>query len=108
MRFLRGLLGAVLWILGMVLGLLGLVLCVTLILLPLGIPLLRAARRLIDKAILLMLPRPIANPAASLRRGAKRAKRKAEDAVPEPDLSTRRLRKRGRKALKQSKKRVGG
>ena len=70
MRTLRGLLGALLWILGTVLGLVALVLCVTVILLPLGIPLFKLARRLVDKAILLMLPRPVANPAASLKRGS--------------------------------------
>ena len=47
MRLLRGLLGAVLWILAALLGLVGFVLCVTVILLPLGIPLLGVARRLL-------------------------------------------------------------
>jgi hypothetical protein len=40
MRLLRGLIGAVLWILAALLGLVGLVLCVTVILLPVGIPVL--------------------------------------------------------------------
>ena len=38
MRLLRGLLGALLWILASVLGLVGVLLCVTIILLPVGIP----------------------------------------------------------------------
>ena len=46
MRMLRALVGSLLWILSGVLGLVGVILCVTVILLPLGIPLLYLARRL--------------------------------------------------------------
>ena len=96
MRVIRGLLGALLWIIWTVLMLVAIVLCVTVILLPLGIPLFKLARRLIDKAILLMLPRPIADPAGSLKRGSKKARKKG--------------RKKGRKATKsmeKSRKRLG-
>ncbi|MEO3760012.1 hypothetical protein ABGB19_17225 [Mycobacterium sp. B14F4] len=62
MRILRGLLGALLWIVAALLGLVGLVLCVTVILLPLGIPLLGVARRLLTRSVQLMLPASLAHP----------------------------------------------
>ena len=43
MRLLWGLLGALLWILASVLGLVGVLLCVTIILLPVGIPIVKIA-----------------------------------------------------------------
>ena len=63
MRLLRGLAGALLWILSAVLGLVAVLLCVTVILLPLGLPLLGYARRLFTLALKLMLPRAVAHPA---------------------------------------------
>ena len=62
MRLLRGLLGALLRIVAALLGLVGLVLCVTIILLPLGVPVLGLARRLITQAVQLMLPKSLAHP----------------------------------------------
>ena len=91
MRLLRGLAGALLWLLGMLLGLVAVVLCVTIILLPLGILLFKPARRLIDRAIRLMLPRPVANPAASMKRGSKKARGKAKDAAPDLGVDTKKL-----------------
>ena len=81
MRILRGLLGALLWIVGGVLGLVAILLCVTVILLPLGIPLFNLSRRMIGKAVLLMLPRPLADPAGSLKRGSERARKKSKQKV---------------------------
>ena len=75
MRIGRWLLGGLLWVLGTVLMLVAIVLCVTVILLPLGIPLFKLARRLVDKAILLMLPRAVADPAGTLKRGSKKARK---------------------------------
>jgi hypothetical protein len=46
MRLLRGLLGVLLWILAGLLGLVGVVYCVTIILLPLGISVMKLAGRL--------------------------------------------------------------
>jgi hypothetical protein len=72
-RLLRGLLGALLWILASLVGLLGVVACVTLILLPVGIPLLMLARRLFGKSFRLFMPPAIANPVKETRsRGQKR------------------------------------
>ena len=62
MRILRGLGGAVLWLLACVVGLVAVILCVTVLLLPAGIPLLRVARRMFAKAARLMLPRALAHP----------------------------------------------
>jgi hypothetical protein len=78
MRLLRGLLGAVMWIIAALLGLLGLVLCVTVILLPLGIPLLALARRLLTRSVQLMLPRSLAHPVDELAKAADKKSRAAK------------------------------
>ena len=78
MRLLRGLLGAVLWIIAALLGLVGVVLCVTVILLPLGIPLLAVARRLLTRAVQLMLPRALAHPIDEVAKTAKKKGGKAK------------------------------
>ena len=59
MRVLRGLSGALLWIVASVVGLLAVVLCVTVILLPVGIPLLMVAKRMFGKSVGLLLPRGV-------------------------------------------------
>jgi len=79
MRLLRGLAGALLWILSAVLALVAIVLCVTVILLPVGIPLLGYARRALTLSMKLMLPRAVAHPvetadAAATKRGRKARK----------------------------------
>jgi hypothetical protein len=65
MRLLRGLAGLLLWIVAAVLGLLGVILCATLILLPLGLPLLGYARRLFGLSMKMMLPRAVSHPIAA-------------------------------------------
>ena len=111
MRMMRGLGGALLWIVGCLVGLVAVLLCVTIILAPVGIMLFRVARRFIDKAILLMLPRPVAHPVQSLGRGSKRTRRKAEDAMPSVDVDTKKLgkraRKKSKKAVKKGREKVG-
>jgi len=47
MRLLRGLAGSLTWLLAIVLGLVGVILCVTIILIPLGIVVLRLAKSLL-------------------------------------------------------------
>ena len=79
MRLLRGLLGALLWILAGLLGLVSLLLCVTIILLPLGIPLLRLTKTLFVKAVRLMLPRAVAHPVEETRRRGRRLEPDAPD-----------------------------
>ena len=66
MKTVRRLLGALLWILAGLLALVGLLLCVTLILLPFGVPVLAYARRLWAQAVRLMLPRMFTHPVQEL------------------------------------------
>jgi hypothetical protein len=58
MRALRGAASIVIWLLATVLLVVSLVLCVTLILLPLGVPLMLFALRLYGYGVQLMMPRP--------------------------------------------------
>ncbi|QIX25145.1 hypothetical protein ncot_11050 [Nocardioides sp. JQ2195] len=95
MRVLRGLLGAVLWLLAAVVGLVGVVLCVTVILLPLGIPVLMLARRLFALAVRLMLPRAVVHPVDELKKTTGRRGKRAASAV---DSGVAAVAKRGRKA----------
>ena len=119
MRLLRGLLGALLWILAAVIGLVAAILCVTIILLPLGIPLLGVARRMFTSAVQLMLPPAVAHPAKTLdkkrRRKAKEARagaadlgkgtsKKARKAV---DTVTAKTTKRSRNPLRRRRRLLG-
>lgn len=106
MRLLRGLLGALLWILAAVVGLLGAILCVTVILLPLGIPLLGLARRLFAKAVRLMLPPALAHPVKETQKNARKKGRKAAGSVPSPSLGAKSVRKKGRHFLRRQRKRL--
>jgi hypothetical protein len=69
-RVLRALAGAVMWILAAVLGLIGVLLCVTVIVLPLAIPLVKLAGRLFSRSVQLMLPRALSHPVDQLTKGA--------------------------------------
>jgi hypothetical protein len=57
MRLLRGLAGVLLWVVALLLALVAVVLCVTVLLIPLGLPLLGYARRLFTFSARLMFPR---------------------------------------------------
>src|SRR5215212_11840549 len=103
MRLLRGLLGVLLWILASLLGLVGLVLCVTIVLLPLGIPVVAFAGRLITRAVQLMLPRSAAHPVKEVKKTTKKERRKVSSAVSDAagDVA-----KKGRKVWRQERKRL--
>lgn len=103
MRVPRALLGALLWILAAVVGLLGVLLSVTVILLPLGVPLLMLARRLFTRSVALILPRKVSHPVEESGRSLRRKGRKGRDAVSDVDLGKlgRRARKKGSKAGQQ-------
>jgi hypothetical protein len=58
---LRGIAGALLWIVSLLLILVGAILCLTVVLLPVGIPLLRYARRMIAASAKLMVRRAAAS-----------------------------------------------
>ncbi|MGZ4436124.1 MAG: hypothetical protein ACXVYY_16840 [Oryzihumus sp.] len=105
MRILRGLLGALLWILAAVVGLVGAILCVTLILLPLGLPLLGLARQLFTKAVRLMLPPALAHPIKEAGKSARKKERRAATRVPSPDLGAKSV-KRSRRWLRRQRKRL--
>jgi|SRR5690349_13980074 len=120
MRLLRAVAGAVLWILAAVVGLLGAILCVTVIGLPLGIPLLMGARRMFGKSVRLMLPSHIAHPVKEAKSSGKDKGRKAKDRstkagskvadlAPDPGSAkkqAKQLRKSARKKVKRRKKRL--
>lgn len=83
MRLLRLLSGALLWILASVLGLVGVLLCVTLILLPVGIPVVKLAGSMLVRSVGLMLPRKLVHPVDSVTRPAKKKARTVGTAVSE-------------------------
>jgi hypothetical protein len=114
MRFLRGLGGVLLWIVASLIGLLGAVLCVTIILLPLGIPVLLVARRMFGISTKLLLPREMTHPvdeaSKSLRKTRKKAGKKLEDAPGTDDVADagKKARKRVRKGGRRLRKQLAG
>src|SRR4051795_12128482 len=113
MGLLRGLAGVLLWVVSLLVILVGVILCVTVILLPLGIPLIGYARRMFTMSVKLMLPRAAAHPIKTTqktmdkrgRKARKRAGRHAEATKHElKDLGRgRRRSKRRRKNLPRLK-----
>ena len=103
MRLLRGLLGALLWILAAVLGLVGVVLCVTVIVLPLGPPVVGLAGRLFTHAVKLMLPRSFAHPIDELTKTTKKKGREirsvSSDAVADTAKKARKVVRKQRKLV---------
>jgi len=74
MKVLSALAGALIWILACVVGLLGALLSVTIILLPLGIPLLMLARWLFRSAAALFVPRKLRERAQELGSSSREGK----------------------------------
>jgi len=113
MRILRALLGSLLWIVAGVVGLVGALLSLTLVLLPVGFPLLLLARKLFAYSMTFFLPRAVRHPAKELR---KKGRAGARDAAEGVGLSrkarkralkhTRKRAKKGRKALARRAKRL--
>ncbi|HEX2286201.1 MAG TPA: hypothetical protein VHI10_15470 [Mycobacterium sp.] len=103
MRLLLGLLGVLVWIVAALLGLVGVVLCVTIILLPLGIPLVALAGRLFTRAVQLMLPRALAHPVGEAKKTTKKTRRKVGSAVSNAAGDAT---KKGRKVLREERKRL--
>jgi hypothetical protein len=104
MRVVRGIGGALLWIVATLLGLVGVLLCVTVILLPLGLPLLMVSRRMFGAAIKLVMPRAASHP---LDEGGKTLRKKGRKAKKEiPSASPKDLAKSGRKRLKKQQRRA--
>jgi hypothetical protein len=65
------------WLVAGVVAALGVLLCITLVLLPLGIPLLLVARRLFGLSARLVLPRAVVHPVKELQRRATSAPSRA-------------------------------
>jgi hypothetical protein len=93
-RVLRALAGALLWIVAALVGLLGALLSVTLILLPVGIPLLLLARKMFTRAVQLLMPPKLAHPVKELGKASRKKGRAAKDAG--ADVS-KKMRKAGRR-----------
>ena len=115
MRFARALLGGLLWLLASLVGLVGIIACVTLILLPIGIPLLGLARRLFGKSVRLFLPPALAHPTKEPKRRGRKARKAAgklgeksrrtiREKVPAIDLDP--AAKKTRRFIKQQRKRL--
>ncbi len=105
MRLLRGLLGALLWILAAVLGLVGVLLCVTVILLPLGLPLAKLAGRMFTRSVQLLLPTALVHPDAQLTKAVDKKGRKfrstTSDAVGKAAKKSRKAARKQRKRLRK-------
>ena len=100
MRIVRGLGGALLWIVASLLGLVGVLLCVTIVLLPLGIAVLRVSRRMWTSSVRLMLPRAVAHP---VKEAGRRGRRKREAVADEVTSRAARAREKvtGKRTLRQ-------
>jgi hypothetical protein len=95
MRVLRALSGAILWILATVLGLVSVILCVTVVLLPIGFPLLLLAGRLFGRAVRLFMPPEAAHPFKESKKSAEKAAGNAKDGLKSLDgFDTGKARKR--------------
>ena len=107
MRVLRGLLGTLLWIVAALVGLVSLILCVTVILLPLGIPLFKVSKTLFGKSVRLMLPHAVAHPVKHAGKKSNKVKDKVKDkAKPETPEVLQKAGKKGRKLAKKQRKRL--
>src|SRR3977135_972469 len=101
MSLLRALAGALLWLVALLLVIVAAVLCVTLLLLPLGIPLMASAIRLFWTGARLMMPRVVGKPvdeaAGALRTARGRPKKQGRRASNKVDTASRRPRGRRRR-----------
>lgn len=106
MRIVRGIGGVVLWLLAAVVGLLGAVLSITILLLPLGIPLLILAGSMFRRSMALLLPRKVSHPVEEAGKKARRRTKRVRKGKDIPGLSRRRV-KRGKKKVRRVSKRFG-
>jgi hypothetical protein len=100
MRLLRGIAGALLWIVSALVGLVGVILCITIVLLPVGLPLLGYAGRLFTLSLKLMLPRAVSHPVEaadeSIRKRGRGGKREMSTAAQGAKRIHRRTNKKAR------------
>jgi hypothetical protein len=103
MRLLRGLGGALLWIVASLVGLIAVVLCVTIILLPVGIPLLMVAKKMFGRSVGLMLPRAVSHP---IDEGSKRSKKERKQVSTKAGKASKKGRKKADKFDKRANKKL--
>lgn len=106
MRALRILLGSLLWIVAGLLLLLGVVLSVTVILLPVGIPLFMLGRRLMSFALALFLPRPIRHPVDEGKKSAQGLAGAVAARAKKSGIDVGGLRKKAKKKTKRAWKKA--
>lgn len=105
--------GGVVWLLAGVVAALGVLLSVTIILLPLGIPLLLISRRLFGLSARLVLPKSVRHPVKEAQKrastGPSRALGRGRDSVAKAARRRRRppLRKRMKKRVRRLRKQLG-
>jgi hypothetical protein len=94
MKPMRWVAGALVWLVAGLLGAVGFLLSVTIVLLPLGVPVLMLARRLFSLSVRLVLPRAAAHPMQEARKRARTmttgAVERGRDALPLRGRSRRR------------------
>ena len=100
MKPLRWIAAGLLWILAGLLGLVGGLLCVTIILLPLGIPILMLARRLFTRSARLVVPKPVKHP---VEESGKAFNGRGKSVAEAAKGGTKAVRRHGRKALKSTR-----
>ena len=105
MRALRVLLGSLLWIVAGLLLLLGVVLSITIILLPLGIPLFILGRKLMGFAMALFVPRSVRHPVDEGKKSARGVAGAMADRV-KSGVDVSGLRKKGKKKTKRAWKKA--
>jgi hypothetical protein len=103
MRLLRGLGGALLWVVASLVGLIAVVLCVTIILLPVGIPLLMVAKKMFGRSVGLMLPRAMSHP---IDEGSKKSKQKGKQVSTKAGNASKKGRKKADKFDKSANKKL--
>lgn len=110
-RLVRVLLGTVFWILAVLVGLVAAILCVTIILLPIGIPLLLLSRRLFGASTRQFLPRKVRHPIQEADKAARKRKRRTRKQTKKlgkslPDLDVEAAKRRSRRFLKRKRKKL--
>lgn len=103
MKALRWLGASLLSLVGVVLGLVGALLCVTVLLLPLGIPVLLLARRLFAAAAALVVPHGVRHPIEAVSASGSGAVDDAERTV---RRGGKRLKRSAKKATKRAKRKI--
>jgi len=92
-----------LWVVAAVVGLVAVILCVTVILLPVGIPLLGYARRLFTLSLKLILQRAVTRPVETAGRSVRKKGREAKSELVAAAEATA-APKRGRRGARRARK----